>query len=289
MAKKAAPKAAEQGGPRPDQGRRPRPRRPKAATKAEIYGATRREDRPGQEGGRRASSTRMSELIAKELGKKGPGLFVDPRPAQAQGRPQARHQGQAGHQPLHQGADDDQGEARPQRRQGRPDEGPQGTRSEPTHERTKKRKSTRLRAALVRDAHALDEREWSRRSCAADRAGVPDLRAVLHTPPPSPPAETSAGWLGLALAVHGRRLPGRPRRGRRGIRGGAAEVGVELVDERDAVGMFRPTISSSETLSRYLTIARMLLPCAATTTLVPDLTAGASVSCQKGGSGRPCP
>ena len=110
------------------EGRRPTPEpaaaaaekaaaRPKAATKAEIYAAI--AEKTGLSKKEVAGVfDAMSELIGKELGKKGPGLFVDPRPAQAQGRPQAGHQGQAGHQPLHQGADDDQGQAGPQRHQG---------------------------------------------------------------------------------------------------------------------------------------------------------------------------
>ena len=48
------------------------------------------------------------------------------------------------------------------------------------------------------------------------------------------------------------------------------------------VGMFKPTMSFSETSSRYFTRARRLLPWAAMTTRFPDLIAGAIVPCQYG-------
>mmetsp|Transcript_122619 Transcript_122619/g.318837 ORF Transcript_122619/g.318837 Transcript_122619/m.318837 type:complete len:269 (+) Transcript_122619:14-820(+) len=49
-----------------------------------------------------------------------------------------------------------------------------------------------------------------------------------------------------------------------------------------AVGMFKPMILSSGTLSRYLTSARSEFPCAAMITFLPDLRAGATVLFQKG-------
>jgi hypothetical protein len=58
------------------------------------------------------------------------------------------------------------------------------------------------------------------------------------------------------------------------------EVVLELVDEGNAGGMLRPTISSSETPSRYFTRARRLFPWAAITTRRPARTSGAMRSCQ---------
>src|SRR6266540_2652030 len=48
------------------------------------------------------------------------------------------------------------------------------------------------------------------------------------------------------------------------------------------VGMFSSTMAWSLTPSRYFTSARRLLPCAAISTRLPCLMAGAIVSCQYG-------
>ncbi len=76
MAKKAAPKAAEKPAPAPPKPE-PSASKAKAATKAEIY--TTLAEKTGL-GKKEISGVfdAMSELIAKELGKKGPGQFVIP-------------------------------------------------------------------------------------------------------------------------------------------------------------------------------------------------------------------
>ena len=76
MAKKAAPKAAEKAAPAPTKSE-PAASKAKAATKAEIYGALAEKTGLGK---KEISGLfdAMSDLIAKELGKKGPGQFVIP-------------------------------------------------------------------------------------------------------------------------------------------------------------------------------------------------------------------
>ena len=75
----------------------------------------------------RKDVARVLESLAtvgyKELKKNG--LFVLPGLRQVRRREEARHQGAAGHQPVHQGADDLQGEAGPQGAQGAPGQGRQ--------------------------------------------------------------------------------------------------------------------------------------------------------------------
>ena len=76
MAKKAAPKAAEKAAPAPTKAE-PAASKSKAATKAEIFGALAEKTGLGK---KEISGLfdAMSDLIAKELGKKGPGQFVIP-------------------------------------------------------------------------------------------------------------------------------------------------------------------------------------------------------------------
>lgn len=77
MAKKAAPKAAEsKPAPAPSKSNAG-PSKSKAATKGEIYGALAEKTGIGKkEVGKLFDA--MSELISRELGKKGPGQFVIP-------------------------------------------------------------------------------------------------------------------------------------------------------------------------------------------------------------------
>ena len=121
MAKKAAPKAAE---PRntPAPAAKPAPKaaaaRPKPANKGEVYAALAEKAGVGKKEIAGVFAA-LGELIGRELGKKGPGPVRHPRPAQAQGRPQARDEGEAGEEPVHRGGDHDQGQARQERRPGR--------------------------------------------------------------------------------------------------------------------------------------------------------------------------
>jgi nucleoid DNA-binding protein len=70
MAKKAAPKTAKKAAPAPATAAKP-------ATKADVYNSL--SEKTGLNKKEIASLfAAMSELIAKELGKKGPGLFVIP-------------------------------------------------------------------------------------------------------------------------------------------------------------------------------------------------------------------
>lgn len=82
MAKKAAPKAAEpKAAPAPaakgDKAEKAAAPRPKAATKADIYGAIAEKTNLSK---RDVASVfeAMSEMIGRDLGKKGPGLFQIP-------------------------------------------------------------------------------------------------------------------------------------------------------------------------------------------------------------------
>jgi len=85
MAKKAAPKAADSKAPAPAPAAAPAAAdkaeksgsRPKAATKADIFGAIAEKSSLSK---KEVSAVfdAMSEMIGKELGKKGPGLFVIP-------------------------------------------------------------------------------------------------------------------------------------------------------------------------------------------------------------------
>jgi hypothetical protein len=96
-----------------------------------------------------------------------------------------------------------------------------------------------------------------------------------------------------------RPCPGWPPR-RRGLRGGFGvaqvvaadrlQVGVEFVDQRDAVGDVQtPTMSASLMPSRYFTSARMLLPCAAITSRWPLRMAGASARASRAARAPRCP
>jgi len=74
MAKKAAPKAAEPKAAPAEKARAPQA---KSATKAEIYSTL--SERTGLSKSEISSVfTALNEVIGKELGKKGPGMFVVP-------------------------------------------------------------------------------------------------------------------------------------------------------------------------------------------------------------------
>ncbi len=74
MAKKAAPKAAE---PKAAPAKSDASKGPKSATKAEIYSTLAEKTGLGKKDVSKVFAA-LSELIAKELGKKGPGLLVVP-------------------------------------------------------------------------------------------------------------------------------------------------------------------------------------------------------------------
>ncbi len=76
MAKKAAPKAAEKAAPAPTKAE-PSASKAKAATKAEIFSTLAEKTGLGKKEIAGLFDA-MSDLIAKELGKKGPGQFVIP-------------------------------------------------------------------------------------------------------------------------------------------------------------------------------------------------------------------
>jgi nucleoid DNA-binding protein len=73
MAKKSAPKAAASGGSKSDSSSK----KPRAATKGEIYGNIAEKTGLGKKEVSKVFDA-LSELISKELGKKGPGQFVVP-------------------------------------------------------------------------------------------------------------------------------------------------------------------------------------------------------------------
>ena len=73
MAKKSAPKAASGGGSKSDSSAK----KPRAATKGEIYGAIAEKTGMGKKDVSKVFDA-LSELISRELGKKGPGQFVVP-------------------------------------------------------------------------------------------------------------------------------------------------------------------------------------------------------------------
>ena len=73
MAKKAAPKAAAAAPPKPDSSAK----KARAATKGEIYGNIAEKTGLGKKEVSKVFDA-LSELISKELGKKGPGQFVVP-------------------------------------------------------------------------------------------------------------------------------------------------------------------------------------------------------------------
>ena len=82
MAKKAAPKAAEpKAAPAPAakgvKGDKAAATRPKAATKADIYGAIAEKTNLSKKDVASVFDA-MSEMIGRDLGKKGPGLFQIP-------------------------------------------------------------------------------------------------------------------------------------------------------------------------------------------------------------------
>lgn len=76
MAKKAAPKASK-GKAAPAPKAEPASKGPKSATKAEIYTSLAEKTGLGKKDVAKVFAA-LSELISKELGKKGPGLFVVP-------------------------------------------------------------------------------------------------------------------------------------------------------------------------------------------------------------------
>jgi len=73
MAKKSAPKAAGSGGSKSDSSAK----KPRAATKGEIFGNIAEKTGLGKKEVSKVFDA-LSELISKELGKKGPGQFVVP-------------------------------------------------------------------------------------------------------------------------------------------------------------------------------------------------------------------
>ena len=78
MAKKAAPKAETKPAPAPaKKAEKAAAPKPKQATKSEIYAALAEKTKLSK---KEVASVfdAMSELIAKDLGKKGPGIFVVP-------------------------------------------------------------------------------------------------------------------------------------------------------------------------------------------------------------------
>ena len=78
MAKKAAPKAAEKAAPAPkSEPAAAKSAAAKAATKAEIFGSLAEKTGLGKKEIAGLFDA-LSELISKELGKKGPGQFVIP-------------------------------------------------------------------------------------------------------------------------------------------------------------------------------------------------------------------
>jgi nucleoid DNA-binding protein len=72
MAKKAAPKAAS-----PKAATAPKSAKPKVATKAELFGALAEKTGVGKKEVTKVFEA-LTEIIGKELGKKGPGQFVIP-------------------------------------------------------------------------------------------------------------------------------------------------------------------------------------------------------------------
>ena len=109
---KAAPAPAAR--PPPKAADTPAPARPKPANRTEVYTAL--AETTGL--GKKEVAAVFSALGADRqgAGQEGPRSVRRPRPPEAQGGAQARHQGAAGDEPVHRGADDDPGQARPQRR-----------------------------------------------------------------------------------------------------------------------------------------------------------------------------
>src|SRR5258708_4341849 len=75
MAKKAAPKAAEPKATPPPKGKAAA--KPKRATKAELFGQLSEKTGSGKKEVTKIFEA-LTEIIGKELGKKGPGQFVIP-------------------------------------------------------------------------------------------------------------------------------------------------------------------------------------------------------------------
>jgi hypothetical protein len=98
--------------------------RPKPATKAVVSTALAETTGLGKKQVAAVFSA-LGALLAKELGKKGPGQFVLPGLLKLK-VVRNRHPGAVADEPLHRRADDDPGQARPQRRPGAAAEGPQG-------------------------------------------------------------------------------------------------------------------------------------------------------------------
>ena len=132
MAKKAAPKAAQgKAAPAPAAKAAPKaadtpaPARPKPANRAEVYTALAETTGLGKKEVTAVFSA-LGGADRQGAGQEWPRSVRRPRPPEAQGGAQACHQGAAGDEPVHRGADDDPGQARPQRRPGAAAKGPQG-------------------------------------------------------------------------------------------------------------------------------------------------------------------
>ena len=114
-ATKAPPKATDT----------PAPARPKPANRTVVYTALAETTGLGKKEVAAVFSA-LGGADRQGAGQAGPWSVRRPRPPEAQGGTQARHQGGAGEEPVHRRADDDPGQARPQRRPGAAAEGPQG-------------------------------------------------------------------------------------------------------------------------------------------------------------------
>ena len=127
MAKKAAPKAAE---PKAAPASQPRRRRAKSATKAEIFAQTGGEDRPDEEADPDGLRRPARADRARSWARRAPGCSWCPACSSSRSCASRRPRPAAA-QPVHQAADDDQGQARPQRRQGPAAQGASRSSSEP--------------------------------------------------------------------------------------------------------------------------------------------------------------
>ena len=100
-AAKAPPKPADTPAPKapPKTANTPAPARPKPANRTVVYTASGRDDRAGQEGGRRRL-LRPGRADRQGAGQEGPRSVRRPRPPEAQGGAQARHQARPGKNPF---------------------------------------------------------------------------------------------------------------------------------------------------------------------------------------------